>query len=57
MIQIGSGAEYDKRAYKPKMKEALFKNSIPIDTYGIGKFCIANILEDSKNKKITKKLK
>ena len=53
MIQIGSGAEYDKRAYEPKMKEILFKNSIPIDTYGIGKFCIANILEDSKNKKIT----
>ena len=53
MIQIGSGAEYDKRAYQPKMTEKLFKKSVPIDTYGLGKFCIANFLEDNKNKKIT----
>ena len=53
MIQIGSGAEYDKRVYQPKMTEKLFKNSVPIDTYGLGKFCIANFLEDNKNKKIT----
>tara|TARA_B100001996_G_scaffold382631_1_gene375002 strand:+ start:930 stop:1805 length:876 start_codon:yes stop_codon:yes gene_type:complete len=53
MIQIGSGAEYDKRAYQPKMTEKLFKKSVPVDTYGLGKFCIANFLEDNKNKKIT----
>ena len=45
MVQIGSGAEYDKRAYEPRMKESLFKQSVPIDTYGLGKFCIANVFE------------
>ena len=53
MVQIGSGAEYDKRAYVPGMKESLFKKSIPIDTYGLGKFCIANVLENSKKNKVT----
>ncbi len=53
MIQIGSGAEYDRRVYQPRMTEDLFKGSIPIDTYGLGKFCIANALEDNRNKKVT----
>jgi len=53
MVQIGSGAEYDKRAYEPRMKESLFKKSIPIDTYGLGKFCIANVLENTVNNKVT----
>ena len=53
MVQIGSGAEYDKRAYEPRMKESLFKKSIPIDTYGLGKFCIANFLENTLNRKVT----
>ncbi len=53
MVQIGSGAEYDKRAYEPRMKESLFKKSIPIDTYGLGKFCIANFLENTVNNKVT----
>ena len=53
MVQIGSGAEYDKRVYEPRMKESLFKKSIPIDTYGLGKFCIANVLENTANNKVT----
>ena len=53
MVQIGSGAEYDKRAYEPRMKESLFKQSIPIDTYGLGKFCIANVLENIEKNKVT----
>jgi UDP-glucose 4-epimerase len=53
MVQIGSGAEYDKRAYEPRMKESLFKKSIPIDTYGLGKFCIANVLENNEKNKVT----
>ena len=53
MVQIGSGAEYDKRAYEPIMKESLFNKSIPIDTYGLGKFCIANVLESTEENKVT----
>ena len=53
MVQIGSGAEYDKRVYEPIMKESLFKKSIPIDTYGLGKFCIANALESTEENKVT----
>jgi len=53
MVQIGSGAEYDKRAYEPRMKESIFKKSIPIDTYGLGKFCIANTLESTEENKVT----
>ena len=53
MVQIGSGAEYDKRAYEPIMNESLFKKSIPIDTYGLGKFCIANALESAEENKVT----
>jgi UDP-glucose 4-epimerase len=47
MLQIGSGAEYDRRNYKPKMTENHFGKSIPIDTYGLAKFMIAKVLEDS----------
>lgn len=47
LLQIGSGAEYDRRNYRPKMTENLFGKSIPIDTYGLAKFLIAKVLEDS----------
>lgn len=47
LLQIGSGAEYDKRNYKPKMTENHFGNSIPVDTYGLAKYMIARVLEDS----------
>jgi UDP-glucose 4-epimerase len=47
LLQIGSGAEYDRRNYKPKMTESYFGNSIPVDTYGLAKYMIARVLEDS----------
>jgi len=47
LLQIGSGAEYDRRSYKPKMPESYFGNSIPVDTYGLAKHMIARVLEDS----------
>ncbi|XXK22884.1 NAD-dependent epimerase/dehydratase family protein [Arenicellales bacterium nBUS_48] len=53
MIQIGSGAEYDRRYYSPLMDETVFGRKIPIDTYGLAKFSIANILERDKSKKFT----
>jgi UDP-glucose 4-epimerase len=53
MIQIGSGSEYDRRSYEPKINEALFSKSVPIDTYGLIKFSIATVLENSPIKKFT----
>lgn len=47
MLQIGSGAEYDRRNYKPKMTENHFGESVPVDTYGLAKFMIATVLENS----------
>jgi UDP-glucose 4-epimerase len=53
LVQIGSGAEYDKRNYHPLMTESHFSNSVPIDTYGVAKYCISDILESTKSKKFT----
>ena len=50
LIQLGSGAEYDKRAYKPMMNESQFANSVPVDTYGLAKFLIARTIKSSKYK-------
>lgn len=50
LIQLGSGAEYDRRAYQPKMDESLFGISIPIDTYGLAKYLIARELKSSVHK-------
>ena len=38
LIQLGSGAEYDLRAYKPKMPEEYFDSSVPADAYGFSKY-------------------
>jgi len=53
MVQVGSGAEYDRRAYEPKINEMLFLKSIPVDTYGLTKFCIATTLENTPIRKFT----
>ena len=52
LICIGSGAEYDKRKYIPKMKESYFSKSIPQkeDIYGHSKYIIAkDIIEKKEN--------
>ncbi|MFC0118867.1 NAD-dependent epimerase/dehydratase family protein [Pseudoalteromonas xiamenensis] len=49
MITIGSGAEYDMRAYHPKMKESYFKENTPADTYGLSKFVIGSDVESRSN--------
>jgi GDP-L-fucose synthase len=45
LIQIGSGAEYDKRFYVPLISEAQYGSSVPVDTYGLSKYLIAKELE------------
>jgi UDP-glucose 4-epimerase len=51
LIQLGSGAEYDKRFTKPLMTESMFGQSIPIDTYGLAKYTIAREIEQSSDEK------
>ena len=47
MIQLGSGAEYDKAHYLPKMKEEYFDTHVPADDYGFYKYVCAKFIEKS----------
>jgi len=42
MIYFGSGAVYNRKDLKPKMKEEYFGESIPGDQYGFSKYVMAN---------------
>jgi UDP-glucose 4-epimerase len=48
LIQIGSGAEYDKRTYSPMIQECEFGKSIPVDTYGLAKYLISREMESNQ---------
>lgn len=49
MINLGSGAEYDHRAYVPKMKEDYFDVNVPSDPYGFSKYAISKYIERADN--------
>lgn len=49
MFYFGSGAEYDKRFYVPKMKEEYFDTYVPEDDYGFSKYISAKYIEDIPN--------
>tara|TARA_Y100000034_G_scaffold136620_1_gene214185 strand:- start:2510 stop:3379 length:870 start_codon:yes stop_codon:yes gene_type:complete len=38
MIYFGSGAEYDREHWKPRMKEGYFDQYVPMDQYGLSKY-------------------
>ena len=42
---VGSGAEYDRTHYRPRMKEDYFGVHIPQDMYGFSKYVIAKDIE------------
>lgn len=48
MIYFGSGAEYDRRHYKPKMMEDFFGTHIPADDYGFSKYVCTKFAESHK---------
>ncbi len=48
MLNIGSGAIYDMRHYKPKMQEEYFAENIPVDEHGFCKYVIGKQIENSK---------
>lgn len=49
IINIGSGAVYDSKNYKPKMKEEYFGENIPSDEHGYCKYVTGNYIERSDN--------
>lgn len=49
MINLGSGAEYDKSKSLTKIKEEEFGNSTPKDPYGYSKYVISKEIENNKN--------
>ena len=49
MLVIGSGAIYDNRYYKPKMKEEDWKKNIPADEHGFCKYVCEQTIAHSRN--------
>jgi GDP-L-fucose synthase len=49
MIHLGSGAEYHKRYYTPKMPEDYFDKHVPEDDYGLSKYVISKYIEKTEN--------
>lgn len=49
MINLGSGAEYDKRRYLPKMTETYFDKSVPADPYGFSKYVVSKYIGKTDN--------
>lgn len=49
LYYFGSGAQYDARHYKPKLKETDFGRYLPIDPYGFAKYTMSRIAEKSNN--------
>jgi len=49
MIYYGSGAEYDRGHWIPKMKEDYFDTHVPAGDYGFSKYIMAKYAEQSHN--------
>ncbi len=49
MIYYGSGAEYDRRNYRPFMTESYFDTYVPVDQYGFSKYIMAKYAENQEN--------
>jgi GDP-L-fucose synthase len=48
-IHFGSGAEYDKNNYIPKMSEEFFDTYVPMDSYGFSKYIMSKYIEKTEN--------
>ncbi len=49
MYYFGSGGEYDRQNYIPKMSEQFFDKFIPNDTYGFSKYIMSKAVNNSNN--------
>ena len=49
LINFGSGAEYDRVNWMPKMREDYFDQHVPKEGYGLSKYKISKSIEDMDN--------
>lgn len=49
MYYFGSGGEYDKQNYIPKMSEEFFDKFVPNDAYGFSKYIMSKAVNNSNN--------
>lgn len=49
MIYFGSGAEFSREFWKPKMKENYFDKHVPTDQYGFSKYIMTKYVQSHKN--------
>jgi len=49
IFHLGSGAEYDRRHYRPRMAESYFGAHLPSDDYGFSKYCISELAQGTDN--------
>lgn len=49
MVYYGSGAEYDREHYVPRMREEYFDTHVPVDQYGFSKYIMAKHTESAAN--------
>lgn len=49
MYYFGSGAEYDRQHYKPRLKETDFGKYLPTDAYGFSKYTMTKVIENRNN--------
>jgi UDP-glucose 4-epimerase len=49
MLYFGSGAEYDRRYYLPKMREEYFDTHVPVDEYGFSKYICSKYTQTVNN--------
>ena len=49
LIYMGSGSEYGRGRYLPKMKEQYFDAHLPADAYGFAKYAIAKFVDQHEN--------
>ena len=49
LLTMGSGAEYDKRHFLPKISEEDFDSHVPADDYGYAKYVVSKYIERTEN--------
>lgn len=49
LIFLSSGAVYDMRHYRPKMREEYFDTHVPVDEHGFSKYVCAKYIEEADN--------
>ncbi|MGE4232305.1 MAG: NAD-dependent epimerase/dehydratase family protein [Bacteriovoracia bacterium] len=52
LINFGSGSEYDRRFWYPKMPESFFGSHVPLDEHSYAKYLISKYIEDTDHENL-----